>query len=59
MKWRDTSNDWKKRFAYLPFRFNGWWYWWVPYWVRNDGDSLATSLTEPEELKRALDHHHV
>lgn len=27
MRWKDTSKEWNRRFAFLPVYVDGWWVW--------------------------------
>lgn len=47
MKWRDTSFDWKRRFAILPITVDGEWHWLVWYWTRFMCLYNEVSFTDP------------
>jgi hypothetical protein len=53
MIWRDTTWDWKPRFALLPVCVGRECRWLVPYWQRFEGDHYSVSFTDPTDVALA------
>ena len=46
-RWRNSTWDWKRRFAFLPVCVGGECRWLVTFWERFEGDAYSVSWTDP------------